>query len=71
VKVTPVIRDGDEMEYVTSVISGANSLNFIVNLHGLKLILIAYFCINIGNKTINIVTIKQIYVHVQYVSRPS
>lgn len=38
VKVALVNREGDEMEHVTSVTSGASSLNFAVNLHGLNLL---------------------------------
>jgi hypothetical protein len=59
------------MENIASVTSGAGSLKFIVNLHGPKLILITYFCINISNKTINKVRRKQKYVIIQYVNRPS
>jgi aspartokinase-like uncharacterized kinase len=71
VKVNLLIRDGDEMEHVTSVTSDTTSLKFIVNLHGLKLVIILYFCINVNNNTINTVIIKQIYVLTQYVNSPS
>ena len=36
-----------------------------------KLVLIVYFSININNNTINKVIIKQTYVLIQYVNRPS
>lgn len=70
-KVTLAICDGDKMEHVASGTSGTSSLKIFVNFHGLKVVLILYFCINISNNTINKVIIKQIYVLIQYVNRPS
>ena len=53
VKVTLGICDGDKMEHVTSERSGTSSLNFFVNSHGLKLVLIVYFSINPLNAELN------------------